>query len=125
MKMLPTGEHWQAYTTHESYPFASFHSPSAEMTLDFSDRDNLVGLHQYYDRELLECSERGTFVCSIKLRPDEYLSLLDPNSEGANIRSRFRLRNEYGSSLFTLMSIEEYDPDNYVATCRFRRTLTD
>lgn len=125
MRELPVNERWQAYNTLHQYPFVSFHSPDADATLDFNDRDGLIGLHQYHDRELRESSERGTFTCAIKMRPDEYLALLDPASEDANIRSRFRLKSEYGTSLFTLLSIEEYDTSNYIAKCRFRRTLTD
>ncbi len=125
LRELPPEERWQAYNTLHHYPFASFYSPNADATLTFEDCDSLVGLHQYYDRELREESERGTFSCSVRLRPDEYLSLLDPAAEGANIRSRFCLKSEYGTSLFTLLGIEEYDTTNYTAKCRFRRTLTD
>lgn len=122
---LPPSERWQAYNTLHSYPLASFHLSKANVTLNFSDCDGLPGLHRYYDRELSERSTRGVFISSIKLRPDEYIALLDPATEGANIRSRFRLKSEYGSSLFTLLSIEEYDTENQIAKCRFRRTLTD
>jgi hypothetical protein len=122
---LPEGEHWQAIETPTKYPFASFHSPSADVTLSFGDRDGLVGLHRYYDRELDERAERGRLRCTIALRPDEYIDLLDPSSKGATIRSRFRLRTEYGSSLFILESIDNYDSDSLCATCTFRRTLND
>lgn len=122
---LPPSERWQASGTLHHYPLASFHSLKGEATLNFSDCDGLIGLHQYYDRELHERSERGTFICSIRMRPDEYIALLDPASEDANIRSRFRLKSEYGSSLFTLLSIEEYDTAHQIAKCHFRRTLTD
>lgn len=125
LRELPEQERWQAYNDTALYPFASFHSPNADATLDFSDRDNLVGLHSYYDRELRECSERGELICSIEMRVDEYLALLDPMTEGANIRSRFRLSTEYGSSLFILVGIEKYDAESHQATCRFRRMLTD
>lgn len=125
LKTLPSGERWQAYYTPTEYPFASFHSPNAEATLSFKDRDGLTGLHSYYDRELKERSERGRLRCTIALRPDEYIDLLDPTSEGANIRSRFRLKTEYGSSLFILESIEEYDSNKLTALCTFRRTLND
>ena len=125
LKALPYGERWQAYHTPTEYPFASFHSPNAEATLSFKDRDGLTGLHSYYDRELRERSERGRLRCTIALRPDEYIDLLDPTSEGANIRSRFRLKTEYGSSLFILESIEEYDSERLTASCTFRRTLND
>ncbi len=125
LRELPTGERWQAYNTSSHYPYASFHSPNAEATLSFKDRDGLTGLHKYYDRELNERSERGRLRCTIALRPDEYIDLLDPTSEGANIRSRFRLRTEYGSSNFILESIDNYDNDRLCATCTFRRTLND
>lgn len=125
LRRLPNDERWQAYNDTGYYPFASFHSPNADATLDFSDRDSLVGLHSYHDIELRECAERGTLICDIEMRVDEYMALLDPMSEGVNIRSRFRLSTEYGSSLFTLIDIEKYDPKSHVATCRFRRMLTD
>ena len=125
LRELPQSERWQSSRDTSRYPFASFHSASADATLDFSDRDNLVGLHSYYERELRECSERGELLSTIEMRADEYMALLDPMSEGANIRSRFRLSTEYGSSLFTLIGIEKYDAESHTAICRFRRMLTD
>lgn len=125
LRKLPNNERWQAYNSTALYPFASFHSPNADATLDFSDRDNLVGLHSYYERELRECSERGELLCDVEMSVDEYLALLDPMTEGANIRSRFRLSTEYGSSLFTIVGIEQYDAESHTATCRFRRMLAD
>lgn len=125
MRPLPENERWQAYNTLCSYPFAAFHSPNADATLSFSDSDGLQGLHQYYDRELRECSERGVLTCLISMRPDEYIDLLDPASDSANIRSQFRLKTEYGSSLFILTAIEGYDAATQTAKCRFRRMLTD
>lgn len=122
---LPEGEKWYATANGDHYPHASFHSAKAGASLDFLDRDGHSGLHKYYDREMREMAERQTLQCGIRLQPDEYMSLLDPSTRGANIRSRFLLNCGNGTSHFTLQRIEEYDIATGVAKCTFRRTLND
>jgi hypothetical protein len=125
MAELPSDEHWVAYSSKQSYPYAAFHSPERGSTLCFEDRDGCQGLHRHYDSELTEAVERGSLRCKIRLEPVEYLSLFDLNLSTPNIRSLFRLATEGVSSLYTLYSIEEYDAKRGVATCLFRRTTRD
>ena len=125
MAELPSDEHWVAFSSKQSYPYAAFHSSERGSTLCFEDRDGCQGLHRHYDSELTEAVERGSLRCKIRLEPVEYLSLFDLNLSTPNIRSLFRLATEGVSSLYTLYSIEEYDAKRGVATCLFRRTTRD
>jgi hypothetical protein len=125
MKILPAGQKWVAYTSANIYPHVAFHSKEAGATLCFEDRDGCKGLHSYYDNELKECAERGSLRCTLYLPAADYLALLDPNNSDLSIRSRFRLEVAGASSLYTLLSVEHYNPDSGVATCLFRRTTTD
>lgn len=122
---LPEGENWIAYTSSTSYPHGSFHSPQADYTLCFEDRDGLEGLHRYYDREMDEMTLRGELRCKLYLPMHEYVALFDPHNSACSIRSRFRLKIEGVSALYTLRAVENYDPERGVATALFRRTLHD
>lgn len=125
IRPLPTGEVWCSALGDEGYPHAAFHSATAGETLCFEDRDGCEGLHRYYDSELQEEPQRGMLTCYMYLPPSDYVALLDPNSEGANIRSRFRLSVAGNSSLFILERLERYDAESMVALCTFRRLMTD
>lgn len=125
MSDLPEGSLWSANSLHEGYPHAAFHSTSKQESLCFEDRDGCRGLNQYYQRELSECALRGSLRCKIHIPIVEYLSLFDINLSTPTIRSRFRLEVEGASSLYTLRQIEDYDSTLGVATCIFRRALSD
>ena len=125
MRTLPVDEKWTAHTSTNSYPYAAFHSEAMGETLCFEDRDGCEGLHRYHDRELEEIALRGLLRCKILLPVADYVSLFDPHNESLSIRSRFRLEIEGAASLYTLRSIEHYDPLSGVATCLFRRQTTD
>lgn len=125
LRSLPRDECWVAYTSANRYPYAAFHSASALQSLCFEDRDGCQGLHSYHDTELNECVKRGSLRCKIMLPLTDYLSLLDPNSTTLSIRSRFRLEINGASSLYTLRAVESYDALRGVATCLFRRTMSD
>lgn len=122
---LADDEHWSSMTAIDGYPCVAFHSAALRQSLCFEDRDGCTGLHTYYDQELSQIAERGSLRCKIRLPIADYLALLDPNSESATIRSRFRLEVDGAESLFTLRSIESYDAERGVATCLFRRCTTD
>lgn len=122
---LPEGERWSSEYPVEGYPLAAFHSATLLQTLCFDDCDGCTGLHSYYDRELDECTLRGTLRCKIRLPLAEYTQLLIPDTEGATIRSRFRLEVDGAESLFTLRSVEGYDIERGIATCLFRRCTVD
>lgn len=124
MQPLPKGELWPQ-GRGDRYPLAAFHMPAMDETLCFDDRDGCKGLHRYFDNELREDTMRQWLTTDIVLHPEEYVALFDPASEGANIRSRFRLRTGGDSSLFRLDEIVAYDPERHVATCRFKRLMVD
>ena len=125
MRSLPDDEHWTAFTSSSSYPYAAFHSAAMAESLCFEDRDGCQGLHRYHDKELEESTLRGLLRCKIYLPASEYTSLFDPHNLSCSIRSRFRLEIEGASSLYTLRAIEDYDAQTCVATCLFRRTYQD
>lgn len=125
LKALPSGQKWVAYTSSSSYPCATFHSQTFGQTLCFEDRDGCIGLHHYYDNELKASAMRGSLRCDIHLPVSDYLAMLDPKSSQFSIRSRFRLEVAGASSLYTLLSVESYNPESGIATCLFRRTTTD
>ncbi|MBO7263315.1 MAG: hypothetical protein J6U93_02195, partial [Alistipes sp.] len=121
VQKLPVGEYWPASNEESGYPLAEFHSVEKGETLCFEDRDDIQGLHRYYDNELKECATRQQLTTNIYLPPEQYISLLDPNSDGANIRSRFRLNIQGSSALFRLDAIEGYDYKRHIVRCRFQR----
>lgn len=121
MKRLPNGEYWPSPFDRDNYPYVAFHSVDEGETLCFEDRDGIEGLHRYYDKELQECATRQLLTTDIYLPPEQYVALLDPNSGGANLRSRFRLNIQNSSSLFRLDAIEGYDSKRHIARCRFQR----
>lgn len=121
VQKLPVGEYWPAPYDEGSYPLAEFHSVVKGETLCFEDRDGIIGLHRYYDNELRECATCQVLTTDIYLPPEQYASLLDPNSCGANLRSRFRLNVQGSSALFRLDAIEGYDDKRCIVRCRFQR----
>lgn len=122
---LPAGEYWPSPSGYDGYPMAAFHSATAGETLCFEDRDECEGLHRYYDNELEAAATRVVLRCRIRLTPSDYMALFDLDGEGATLRSRFRLEIEGNSSLFNLETIEDYDPEEMVASCSFRQRLED
>lgn len=124
LRVLPTGELWPT-DDGRRYPYAAFHAPDYGQTLCFDDRDGCAGLHRYYDSEIKDLTKGCLLTTEIVLRPEEYLSLMNPATEGATIRSTFRLRVGGDSGLFHLDAIEDYDTEQYVAKCRFRRVMQE
>lgn len=122
---LPEGERWSSMGNTHQYPYAAFHSKSSGATLCFEDRDGCEGLHRYYDNELRERAEQCVVRCRIHIPLHEYASLFDPDKQSASIRSTFLLKINGAESLFRLQSIDHYDYERGVATCRFSRKLTD
>jgi hypothetical protein len=122
---LPEHEYWPSPSGAEGYPLAAFHSAERGVSLCFEDRDGCTGLHSYYDTELRERAERQRLECDIRIAPLEYASLFDPYSDGATLRSIFRLDACGQSALFRFDSIERYDPVTHVAHCVFVRRLND
>lgn len=118
-------ERWPLPIECDGYPMLAFHAPKQGQTLCFEDRDGCEGLHRYYDNELRELQSRQYLTTKIALSAIRYAALFDPDAEGGNFRSRFRLRVGENSSLFRLDEILSYDAEEGVARCRFRRMLCD
>ena len=125
VEALNEGEYWPSPNGDKGFPMAAFHSLKHNATLCFDDREGCSGLHHYYDNELKERALRQRLECDIYLAPLEYVALFDPSSEGATVRSNFRLKACGQSGLFRLDSIESYDAKNRVARCCFVRRLRD
>ena len=125
LKPLTGKEYWPMVNSIKQYPLVAFHSPECGETLCFEDRDGCSGLHRFYDNEMQEVAQRQRVTMDIYLPPAEYISLFDPNSSGATIRSRFRLKVGGNSSLFRLDEILAYDGERGVARCRFQRLRCD
>lgn len=125
VEKLPAEEYWPTNEDLTIYPLAEFHSVVKGETLCFEDRDGIEGLHRYYDNELGECATRQQLTTDICLPPEQYAALFDPNSDGANLRSRFLLNIQGSSALFRLDAIESYDAVHYRARCRFQRLFEE
>lgn len=122
---LPENEWWASPAVRGSYPHAAFHNTVVGESLSFADGDGIEGLHRYYDTELREWEQREVVELRLRIDADEYLALFDPASSGATIRSLFRLEVGGHSSLYRLLTVEDYDSQSHTARCRFLRTLND
>ena len=122
---LPKGEWWASPVVRSTYPHAAFHNTELGESLAFGDGDGIEGLHRYYDTELREWAEREVVELTLHIDPDEYRALFDPSTQGATIRSLFRLSVGGHSSLFRLLSVSKYDTTHHTARCRFLRTFND
>lgn len=124
MQPLPEDEIWPE-GEGDDYPLVAFHAPAMGETLCYDDRDGCKGLHSYFDAELQQEAMRQRLTVRVMLHPEEYISLFDPATEGATIRSRFRLAVGGDSSLFRLDEVVDYDAEHHIATCRFQRLMVD
>jgi hypothetical protein len=121
---LPSGQRWGYPSFGQSYPLAVFHLPNLR-SLCFEDRDNLKGLHQYYDEELQQIAKRSRVRLRLHLTPLELVSLAEWESDEANLRSTFVLNLSGQRATYNLEAVEGYDVATQSALCRFVRTLND
>ena len=115
---------WSFPSYDARYPLAVFHMPNLS-TLCFEDRDNLKGLHQYYDEELQQIAKRSRVRLRLHLTPLELVSLAEWESDEANLRSTFVLNLSGQRATYNLEAVEGYDVATQSALCRFVRTLND
>ena len=122
---LPEPERWGYPATENRYPLATFHFAGddqiAPCTLCFEDRDGLVGLHRFYDRQLAEESLAGEVELTLHLAPHDYEALFAGEHRGGHLRSRFRLRTAEGELTATLAEVGRYDPTTGRVKCLFNR----
>ena len=139
LQPLPVGELWGFPLNEREYPFAAFHypfercesddaairgeeyaaGPEVSFTLCFEERDDVAGLHTYYDKQRAMESERRVLSLSIRIAPHELMSLGEFDDESADFRSLFRF-NLFGEpSMCRLLSVEGYDAERQVAEMTF------
>ena len=121
---LTSSERWGFPSYEQRYPLALFHLPRFR-TLCFEDRDNMEGLHRFYDNELQQKSLRRRVRLRVSLSPLELKSLAEWESEEANLRSTFVLNLSGQRATYNLEAVESYDAATQRAVCRFIRTLND
>lgn len=125
LQPLPDGERWGAPSHAQSYPLAVFHLPAegeaAGCTLCFGNRDEVKGLHTYYDHDWRSEAEGGLVELTLHLAPHEVESLLRPEGDGPTLRSRFRLSTSHGEFVGRLHAIEAGRHDAGKVRCTFFR----
>lgn len=130
MQPLPQGERWSGPAgAMTEYPLAAFHFAGNEScegdSLCFEDRDGMVGLHRYYDREEALRARRQAVTLTIRIEPHEFEALFTPGVGTPDLRSVFRIDTDRGEVRATLSRIVGYDPQRGYARCRFIPTPDD
>lgn len=123
LKPLPAGERLGAPAPDGVYPSATFHRAEEGeegFTLCFEDRDGVEGIHRFLDpREAVR--KRGERITlKLLLGADEFEALRHRSTAdtvGMDALFLFRLGAE--SVRCRLEAVEEYNPREGVATCRF------
>lgn len=121
---LGASQRWGYPSYDQRYPLAAFHL-AGKVSLCFEDRDQMKGLHKYYDAELRQKALRRRVRLSMKLTPLELASLAEWESEQANLRSTFVLNLSGQRATYYLEAVEGYDAKTQSALCRFVRTEND
>lgn len=127
LRPLAAGERWMPPFDRGEYPLAAFHfagdSRTDGFTLCFEDRDKVQGLNRFHLKHLDEESLGTVLTLSLHLHPEEVAALRQCRADAPSVRSRFRLDIDGRTSgaLYTLRSIDGYDPARAVARCSFTK----
>ena len=127
LRPLAEGETWGEPFAEGRYPMAAFHFAGDARTegfsLCFEDRDGVTGLHEFHGRRLKEESEGLLLTLSLHLLPEEVAALHRCAEDGPSVRSLFRLDigGRTAGALYTLRSIEGYDPSQPTVRCTFTK----
>lgn len=125
MHQLAAGEWWGHPANEGAYPLVAFHFAGDETTeglnLGFEDREEVTGLHRYYDRALHDQVYGGRISLSLHLPPHRLASLLRINDVGGDRRAIFRLSTPEGDLSAILEQIEAFDPATGIIRCHFIR----
>lgn len=126
MRELPEGEQWVFSGKRSTYPLAAFHlPPGREMpfgaTLCYEDRDGAHGLHRYYDAEVERRRTGRSVTLYMRLSPDDWAALHRTGGTVPGADSTFRLTIGGETGLYTLRSVEEYDPRDASTRCTFEQ----
>lgn len=119
MCTLPDDERWGLVAG--AYPLAAFHS--GEGSLCFEDRDGAQGLHRYYNAHYEELREARRVTLSLALSAVDLLPIMATDPARGDLRSAFRLTIGGEEGLYRLNAIEEFDPEQGVARCRFTQLV--
>ncbi|MCH5330112.1 MAG: hypothetical protein J1E04_04030 [Alistipes sp.] len=128
LRPLARNETWGTPFAENHYPLAAFHFAGDDNTdpfgLCFEDRNGVTGLHSFRDRQTLEESQGMILTVNLHLLPEEIASLTACNPEMPSVRSLYRLDPDGNASdaLWTLRSIEGYDPDKATVKCTFLKS---
>lgn len=123
MQMLGDGEFWEWPGEHDGeYPLLEFFSPNADepISLLFEERDGVAGLGSTYWRgrvEAMNHSRRLTLY--VRLHPEEFESIIYPNSSGRDFRALYALQLEGERVLCRLEEIIDYNPSAPSTKCVF------
>lgn len=113
---LPDDERWGLVAM--AYPLASFHC-AERGSLCFEDRDGEQGLHRYYDTHYEELNSARRLTASLRLSAVDLLPILATDPARRDLRAAFRLTLGGEEGLYRLDAIEEYQPEEGIARCRF------
>ena len=123
LRPLAAGETWGSGGSR--YPLAAFHfagdSRTEGFSLCFEDRDGIKGLHRFHEQRLKEESEGIIVSLSLRLEPWEAAALGRCIEGMPSVRSRFRLDidGRTPEALYSLRSVEGYDPAKPSVRCTF------
>ncbi|MFI3331303.1 MAG: hypothetical protein R3Y38_05815 [Rikenellaceae bacterium] len=108
---LPEGQSWGWPSSNAEYPCLGFHSGLHNIgSLCFDDRDNQVGLHEYYDGAVEIYNNSKRVELYLKLSPKDVEPLVVMNSLERDFRALYRLEIGGESALFYLEEICDYNP---------------
>lgn len=125
MADLPDSQIWGWPSYGKNYPLAAFHHTQTEpFTLCFEDRDNLDGLHSYYDNNIEMYNSGKKITAYIHLYPEDVEAFIIPNELKHDFRALFKLRIQGEDILCRLEEICDYNPASNSSTkCIFLKNI--
>lgn len=126
VKELPAGERWMFPAARSSYPLAAFNLPPGLVTpgggtLCYEDRDGGRGLHRFYDAEVERRRKARAVTLYMRIDPEEWSALHRTGGAMPGADSTFRLTVDGETGIYTLRSVEDYDPRDASTRCTFEQ----
>ena len=122
MKQLDGAQKWGWPSYQAEYPLIAFHYPSNqndEFSLCFEDRDNITGLHKYYDSNIKMYLESKIVEAYIDILPHEIENFINPNSKKNDFRALFRLNINGENAIYRIIQIINYNTNDCSTKCVF------